>query len=70
MRTTRWGKTTTTFGPVGRVLLTLLTLVPVAVMLVGGLADMFAWGGAAVYSATIGPWALRDIWRAGQIRVG
>jgi len=39
-------------------------------MVVGGLVDMFAWGGAAVYGAIIVPWAMRDIWKAGQVRVG
>ena len=66
-RTTRWGQTPTTFGPVGRVVATLLLLVPLVVMVVGGFVVMFSWGGAAAYAAIIVPWALRDIWRAGRI---
>jgi hypothetical protein len=67
MRTTRWAKTDTTFGPIGRVLATLALLVPLAVMVVGGLADPFVWGGAAVWGAVIMPWGLRDVWKAGQV---
>ena len=66
MRTTRWSKTDTTFGPVGRMLATVALLVPLAVMVVGGLADPFVWGGAAVWGAVIMPWGLRDVWKAGQ----
>jgi hypothetical protein len=66
-RTTRWAKTDTTFGPVGRLVATLALLVPLAVMLVGGLADPFVWGGAAVWGAVIMPWGLRDVWKAGQV---
>jgi len=69
-RSTRWAKTPTTFGPAGRVLCTVGVLVPLLVMIVGGFVDMFAWGGAAVYGAVIVPWAMRDIWKAGQVRVG
>jgi len=69
-RNTRWAKTSTTFGPTGRVLCTVGVLVPLLVMVVGGFVDMFAWGGAAVYGAVIVPWAMRDIWKAGQVRVG
>jgi hypothetical protein len=67
VRRTRWRKTSTTFGPVGRVLATLGVLVPLAVMVVGGLADPFVWGGAAVWGVVVLPWALRDIWKAGQL---
>jgi hypothetical protein len=66
-RTTRWAKTPTTFGPAGRVLCTVGVLVPLLVMVVGGFADMFAWGGAAVYGVIIVPWAMRDIWKAGRL---
>src|SRR5947209_1524269 len=62
-RGTRWQKTPTTFGPLGRVLTTCAVLVPLLVMIVGGFAVMFAWGGAVVYGAVIVPWAMRDIWR-------
>ena len=67
MRTTRWAKTDTTFGPVGRVVATLALLIPLVVMVVGGLADPFVWGGAAVWGAVIMPWGLRDVWKAGRV---
>jgi hypothetical protein len=70
VRHTRWGKTATTFGPTGRVVATLLLLIPLVVMGVGGLADPFVWGGAGLYLAVVVPWALRDIWKAGIVRVG
>jgi hypothetical protein len=67
MRTTRWAKTDTTFGPVGRLVATFGLLVPFAVMIVGGLTDPFVWGGAAVWGAVIMPWGLRDVWKAGKV---
>ena len=68
-RRTRWGKTPTTFGPVGRVLLTLALLVPLPPMIIGGLADPFVWGGAGFWLVVVMPLALRDIWKAGQLAV-
>ncbi|HET7311588.1 MAG TPA: hypothetical protein VFJ17_09705 [Mycobacteriales bacterium] len=67
MRTTRWAKTDTTFGPAGRVLATVGLLVPFAVMVVGGITDPFVWGGAAVWGLVIMPWGLRDVWKAGRV---
>ena len=67
VRTSRWAKTDTTFGPLGRVLATVALLVPLVVMLVGGMADPFVWGGAAVWGAVIVPWGLRDVWKAGRV---
>jgi len=69
MRSTRWGKTATTFGPVGRVLSTIALVAVLAVLVVGGLVDPFALGGAGVWLFVIMPWALRDIWRAGRTPV-
>jgi hypothetical protein len=67
MRSTRWAKTTTTFGPVGRVLSTVALLIPLALMVIGGLADPFVWGGIAVWGGVVMPWALRDVWKAGLV---
>ena len=67
VRTSRWAKTDTTFGPLGRVLATVALLVPLVVMLIGGMADPFVWGGAAVWGAVILPWGLRDVWKAGRV---
>ena len=68
-RPTRWEKTPTTFGPMGRLVATFGVLVPLLVMIVGGFVDIFAWGGAAFYAAVIVPWAMRDIWREGRVPV-
>ncbi|HET6816387.1 MAG TPA: hypothetical protein VFH66_04090 [Mycobacteriales bacterium] len=67
MRTTRWAKTDTTFGPVGRVVSTVGLVVPFGVMIVGGITDPFVWGGAAVWGLVIMPWGLRDVWKAGKV---
>jgi hypothetical protein len=69
MRTTRWGKTQTTFGPLGRVIATIGTLLPLMVMTVGGFFDMFAWGGAFIYLVAIVPQAMRHTWQAGRLPV-
>ena len=68
VRRTRWLKTPTTFGPVGRVACTLALFVPLALMVIGGLADPFVWGGAGFWAAVVMPLALRDIWKAGQLQ--
>ena len=68
VRRTRWRKTPTTFGPAGRVSLTLALLVPLAFMIVGGLADPFVWGGAGFWLVVVMPLSLRDIWKAGQLQ--
>ena len=67
VRRTRWRKTPTTFGPAGRLSLTLALLVPLPLMLIGGLADPFVWGGAGFWTIVVMPLALRDIWKAGQL---
>jgi len=51
----------------GRTVATLALLVPLAFMVVGGLADPFVWGGAGFWAAVVMPLALRDIWKAGQL---
>jgi hypothetical protein len=64
----RWRKTQTTFGPLGRVIATVCLVVPFLVMLVGGLVgDVFALGGAGIWLIVIMPWGLRDVWKAGQV---
>ena len=69
-RTTRWAKTPTTFGPAGRLACTVVLLLVLALLIVGGLVVMFAWGGALIWVGVIMPWALRDIWQAGKVPVG
>ncbi|HVW81226.1 MAG TPA: hypothetical protein VHB69_09845 [Mycobacteriales bacterium] len=68
---TRWRKTPTTFGPVGRLVCTFLLIVPVPLLVVGvvvsgGLEIV----GAGIWILVIMPWALRDIWKAGQLPAG
>ena len=67
VRRSRWRKTPTTFGPAGRVSLTLALLVPLPLMIIGGLADPFVWGGAGFWLVVVMPVALRDIWKAGRL---
>jgi hypothetical protein len=69
VKRTRWQKTPTTFGPLGRVSLTVALVVPLALMIVGGLADPFVWGGAGFWGVVVMPWALKDIWKSGLIRL-
>jgi hypothetical protein len=66
---TRWRKTPTTFGPVGRSLATVALVVPLALMAVGGIVDPLVWGGLFVWVGVVMPLALRDIWKVGRIPV-
>lgn len=58
--TSRWTSSATTFGPVGRMVGTVLLLA------VGVWLAVFALVGAAVWWFVIVPWALRDLWRPGR----
>jgi hypothetical protein len=70
MTTTRWRKTSTTFGPAGRILATLALVVPFLVFVVIGiLTGGFTLAGAVIWGAVVMPWGLRDTWRAGQLPV-
>ena len=69
MRVTRWGKTPTTFGPIGRCVATAVLILVLIGFIVGGIADPFAWAGAAIWGGVITPWGLRDIWKAGRVPV-
>jgi hypothetical protein len=67
---TRWRKTTTTFGPVGRVLATLGLVIPFVIFVViGVLTGGLTIFGAVIWGFIIMPWGLRDTWRAGQLPV-
>jgi hypothetical protein len=69
-RRSRWAKTSVTFGPVGRVLWTVVAAVPLAVGVIGLLRFPGPRGGAiwliamALWSVLVMPWILRDIWKA------
>ena len=62
-RQSRWAGSSISFGPVGRILLTLV-LAAITALLVwsGSLVGLGFWVVVAV------PWALRDIWRAVRVR--
>jgi hypothetical protein len=61
VRGSRWSKSDLTFGPVGRVVATVLLLVPLWWFLNG--AGIFGLVGVVTYGLFLVPWALRDIWR-------
>jgi hypothetical protein len=69
-RRTRWQKTAVTFGPVGRLLWTLVAALPLAGFLFGLIGHPGPKGGVfwvlalAVWALLILPWVLRDIWKA------
>jgi hypothetical protein len=68
---TRWRKTATTFGPLGRVLATIGLVVPFVVfVVVGVLTGGLTITGAVVWGCVVMPWGLRDTWKAGQIPDG
>jgi hypothetical protein len=65
---TRWRKTATTFGPVGRVLATIGLVLPfVFFVVIGVLTGGFTIAGAVIWGFVIMPWGLRDTWKAGQL---
>jgi hypothetical protein len=68
MTYSRWKKTESTFGPTGRVVATVLLLLPLP-LLGFAIATGFGIIGAGIYLLVIMPWALRDIWQRGAIAV-
>jgi hypothetical protein len=70
MLRTRWRKTPTTFGPVGRVVCTVLLLIPVPLLVVGTIVTGFGIVGLGIWVFVLMPWALRDVWKAGQLPAG
>jgi hypothetical protein len=68
---TRWRKSATTYGPVGRILATTVLVVPfiffvVVAFLTGGLCIF----GAGLWGAVIMPMGLRDVWKVTQVPSG
>ena len=61
----RWRGSATTFGPVGRVVASLLLLLPLWFFWE---EQLFAWQGIVIWGVFLMPWALRDIWRRTPIR--
>ena len=58
----RWKKSASTFGPVGRIVATVALLVPLPVLFMA--ASMFiGLVGTGIYVLVVMPWALKDIWQ-------
>jgi hypothetical protein len=68
MRYSRWQKSTGTFGPTGRVIATLLLLVPLPLLAMAATVGIGIIG-AGIYVLVIMPWALRDIWKKAAIPI-
>ena len=60
-RRSRWARSDVTFGPVGRIVVSLLMLVPLWWFI--DYAGVFGIVGVPVWLFKVLPWALRDIWR-------
>lgn len=63
----RWEKSQVTFGPFGRITMTVLVLLPIPVLILGA-ATGFALIGLGIWLLIVTPWALRDIWRTTRRR--
>ena len=63
-RYSRWRKSSTTMGPVGRILATVLFFLPIAIFFFGGFYGIV---GIAIWVIWILPRALRSIWK--RVRV-
>jgi hypothetical protein len=68
MRYSRWKKTDGTFGPAGRIIATLLLLVPLPILLLA-VASGIGIIGVGLYLIVVMPWALRDIWKKAAIAI-
>lgn len=68
MTYSRWKKSTGTFGPAGRVVATLLLLVPLPVFVMAMSVGIGIIGGG-IYVLVVMPWALRDIWKQAAIPI-
>jgi hypothetical protein len=64
-RYTRWGKTRTTFGPLGRITASVALFLP---MVFFWETQTFGWPGLVVWGGAILPWGLRDVWQRGRLR--
>lgn len=68
MTYSRWKKSTGTFGPAGRLVATLLLLVPLPVFVMAVSVGIGLIGGG-IYVLVVMPWALRDIWKQAAIPI-
>jgi hypothetical protein len=64
---TRFGHSETTFGLKGRIVMTILMILPLGLF---GIAAATGIGiiGAGIWAFVIMPWGLRDIWRSSHVR--
>jgi hypothetical protein len=66
----RWRKTKTTFGPVGRILATVGLVVPlIFFVVIGILSGGLTIFGAGIWGFVVMPMGLRDVWKAGQVSI-
>lgn len=65
-RYSRWEKSDNTFGPVGRLVATMLLMLPLPILLMA-VASGIGIVGAGIYVVLIVPWALRDIWQRARL---
>lgn len=63
MRYSRWAGSAVSFGPVGRIVTTVLLCLPVPVFVFGMGADPYGLVGLGIWVLVVMPWALRDVWR-------
>jgi len=68
MTYSRWKKSDGTFGPAGRIIATLLLLVPLPVLALA-VASGIGIIGAGIYVVVFMPWFLRDVWKRGATHV-
>jgi hypothetical protein len=61
----RWRASQTSFGPVGRLIATVLLLLP---MVFFWKTQTFGWPGLVIWGGFLLPWGLRDVWRRSRVR--
>ena len=68
MTYSRWRKGPDTFGPAGRLVASVLLLVPLPILLMA-ISVGIGIIGAGLYVLIVMPWALRDIWKKAAIPI-
>jgi hypothetical protein len=63
VRPGRFAKSEVSFGLTGRIVLTVLLLIPLAWFIYLATHYFIGIGGIVVYGGVVVPWALRDLWR-------
>ncbi len=65
---TRWRKTPTTFGPLGRLICTFLLVAPLPPFIaIAVFTGGFEVGGPLIWGFIVMPLGLRDVWKVGTI---